>query len=132
MEDLQGFFFWKNMSTIEIKNISICRTLRCSACCRDIDIRLTKEEVLFLQNAGTNIKKVSLIGNMSFSGGSWGVYGAMDGRKYFHIEGVCGNLSNDGLCNSYEDPERPKACEQLKPGKEFLNGCNGIRTEKGE
>lgn len=107
---------------IEKENISPCVKLGCSACCRDVSIRLYSDEARFLEQAGTTLMK-----QIDIPLGGWGSGG--DGRGEYHLKGSCGYLGNNELCQVYHDARRPKACSQLQPGPGFLglNGCNGIR-----
>lgn len=108
---------------------SPCIKLGCSACCHDIDIRLTAEEKEFLRQGGSEVVELPL----QFVVGGWGGSVAST-NGYSHIKGGCGYLTSEGLCAVYEDPRRPNACAKLRPGPGgFLgcNGCNDIRASRG-
>lgn len=107
---------------------SACIRLGCSACCRDIDVRLTEDEKDFLSQAGTHIEELPLLS----AGGAWGTSFSTAG--YVHIKGACGHLTAEGSCAVYEDPRRPNACAKLQPGPGGFfgfNGCNDIRLSRG-
>jgi len=106
-----------------MKKETICQALGCSACCKDVVIRLLPEEKKALEEAGTVLEP-----ELEIPGG-WGI---SDGRREYWIIGHCGNLTEEGLCAVYGEssPVRPKACKTLEPGSSLINGCD-VYIRKG-
>lgn len=103
----------------------ICRAHKCSACCQDVRIRLTKDEHSFLVNAGTDLRKTFGAGTL------WNPVHTReypDGKTTYDMEGKCGLLGENGLCTVYFDPRRPEICATTHPKDE---GCASARRALG-
>ncbi len=84
-----------------------------SACCRDVDILLSRSEAKFLEIGGAALRIVDPGDDLTGMGGSFG------SRELYRMTGVCGYVSTspDGtsVCSQYLD--RPAACKtSFKPG----------------
>ena len=111
--------------TENLKVVNPCILAGCSACCRDVTIRLSGEESAFMRRSGTTLHKKFV------SVGLWGqsyLSEPDDGKTTYIMDGACGNLTEQGLCGVHDDPSRPEICGTTKAGG---YGCLDVRKEKG-
>jgi Fe-S-cluster containining protein len=101
---------------------NLCINSDCHACCKDPRVKLNLAEAATLRNLGT-----VLLGLFFFDGRSNRLRGK-DGKAYYDMSGDCGGLNENGLCNLFESPTRPKSCHSLLPGSK---DCLMIRAEQG-
>lgn len=106
---------------MKIESDGTCIQNGCNACCTDSRLRLTLKEANFLRSNGTILQAPFHVNgrkNIIRNGG----------KAYFDMEGPCGFLSEEGLCLIHDDPNRPTACQNLKP---YSRECTDLRADQG-
>lgn len=101
---------------------NLCVINQCHACCVGPRLKLNLVEAATLRNLGT-----ILIGLMYFNGRRNSLSGR-EGKAYYDMQGQCGALNYDGLCDLYNTTYKPESCSALIPGSQ---DCLTIRAEQG-
>lgn len=126
----------------------LCRT--CAGCCKDnTGMALTRSDVKFMKAGGTALDTVlpavddicwAGLGEIVVDGDEDGdiakrmnkfTDGMKEGEGFYVLRGDCGYLEEvDGLyqCNAYEDPNRPRICQDFTAGSV---GCLALRIAHG-
>lgn len=98
------------------------------ACCSNVGIQLSGEELATLVDAGTNLVEADLPRDVNGKH-RIGLFERMrmrrNGINYYRIVGECALLDENGRCSIYEQPERPQNCSTLQAGSYY---CRVIRV----